>query len=84
MCPIYVYECDDCGATCDVLRQVSEYDTPPDADEATGAVNSKADGCGHKSWHRLIGKLLGVARTDNWIRHGGKGFWVVSLLIPLL
>lgn len=62
MCPVYCYECSECGEQVEVLRSISDYDRPPDETEV-----GEDEDCSHQ-FKRII-KDVAFMSTE---RHVGK------------
>ena len=74
MCPVYCYECSECGEQVEVLRSISDYDRPPDETEVgedeqltNGEIATDVRPCSHQ-FKRII-KDVAFMSTE---RHVGK------------
>lgn len=68
--PMYMWECESCGAVVEVLRSLSNYETCPDSTESPDCEALATDG---HAWRRLIQTPLVIAKGPNW--GAGKGNW---------
>lgn len=69
--PFYEYKCKNCGRSLEILRQFSEFDLPPVAEEVTEDPSLPA--CSGHDWERQIGGNQTLTRGPNWT--GRKGYW---------
>lgn len=69
--PLYSYVCDHCKGKLEVLRAITEHDTPPTPEEVTGAgLSVCSDAAGHKL-ERHIGPTSFKLQGWGWFNKGG-------------
>ena len=65
--PIYVWRCDACLRTVEVIRKLAESDSPPTEEEADGCTNCP------EAWVKQI-QTAKFVRSTGW-GDGKKGSW---------